>query len=503
LSNSDLHDVIVVGGGPAGSAMAWALARRGVRVAVVERATFPREKVCGDFVEPAGLRILEAMGCWEALEVSSPLPITATRVYFGPRLVYRGAVPYYQAEHSLPPYGYVVPRHVLDTLLMQRARAVSATVYEGCAAAKIWREDGLVHVGVRAGKTSFTLHSRLIVGADGAESIVARTFGLSQTNRAHISISQRAYVEGAAAEGGEATVWFDEDIVPGYGWMFPISGGRANIGVGILSETCHRHGHSVPKAFVAAIERLRIRHPGCTRIKLVSKPIGGVVKMYGGIGPNHFDGGVLVGDAGSFADPMTGEGITQGMESALIASSTILRALERGRFDAAFLSQFERDFRRYFDPSMLFLDFCAALMRNWHFREFWMQASMRGFERAKADPDFARVAGAGFGGLNVQPLAIVGQLWWSILRYLGEGTLQAVGDLFSRGTIEMGGMFGDLATCWSAWRRSIADDPGWHAAWLADVAKRAARLEPSLRALDNPRVRGPFGSMTEGFASGG
>src|SRR5208282_4720884 len=115
-------------------------------------------------------------------------------------------------------------------------------------------------------------------------------------------------------------------------------------------------------------------------------------------------------DAGSFADPMTGEGITQGMESALIASSTILHALERGRFDAAFLSQFERDFRRYFDPSMLFLDFCAALMRNWHFREFWMQASMRGFERAKADPDFARVAGAGFGGLNVQPLAIVGQL---------------------------------------------------------------------------------------------
>jgi menaquinone-9 beta-reductase len=364
--------VIVVGGGPAGSTMAWSLAKRGVRVAVVERAAFPREKVCGDFVEPAGLRILDAMGCQEVLGPSLPLPITATRVYFGPRLGYRGSIPYYQAEHGLRPYGYIVPRYILDHHLLERARAVSAAVFEGCAAAKISREDGLFHVDVRTQRTNFRVSSRLLVGADGTESIVARTFGLAQTNRAHISISQRAYVEGVSVEGGEAAVWFDEDITPGYGWMFPMSGGRANVGVGILSETCHRHGHSAPKAFVSAIERLRIRHPGCARIKLISKPIGGVVKMYGGVGPNHFDGGVLIGDAGSFADPMTGEGITQGMESALIASSTLLDALEHGRFDAAFLSSFERDFRRYFDPSMLFLDLCATVMRNWHFREFWM-----------------------------------------------------------------------------------------------------------------------------------
>jgi menaquinone-9 beta-reductase len=472
--------------------MAWSLARRGVRVAIVERATFPREKVCGDFVEPAGLRILEAIGCRKAVEASSPLPITSTRVYFGPRLGFRDAVPYYQPEHGLPPHGYVVPRHVLDSHLLDRARAVSATVYEGCAAAKIRREDGLVHIDVRAAGRNFTLRTRLIVGADGTESIVARTFGLAQTDRAHISISQRAYVEGVSVEGGEATIWFDEDIIPGYGWMFPMSGGRANVGVGILSETCHRHGHSVPKAFAAAIERLRIRHPGCARIKVVSKPIGGVVKMYGGIGPNHFDGGILIGDAGSFPDPMTGEGITQGMESGLIGSSAVFAALERGRFDAAFLSTFERDFRRYFDPAMLYLDFCAALMRNWHFREFWMRSTMRGFERAAAEPDFARIAGPGFGGLNVQPLAIIRQISWSILRYVGQGGLQAVGDLMGGRTVRADGMFGDLAAWLGAWRRSVAEDPKWHAAWLADVAKRAARLGPSLRMQENPRVRGPL-----------
>jgi menaquinone-9 beta-reductase len=166
--------------------MAWSLAKRGVRVAVIERATFPREKVCGDFVEPAGLRILDAMGCQEVLAPSSPLPITATRIYFGPRLGYRGSIPYYQAEHGLPPYGYIVPRYILDNHLLERARTVSATVYEGCAAAKIRREDGLFHVDVRTQRTNFTLSSRLLVGADGTESIVARTFGLAQINRAHL-----------------------------------------------------------------------------------------------------------------------------------------------------------------------------------------------------------------------------------------------------------------------------------------------------------------------------
>jgi hypothetical protein len=310
------------------------------------------------------------------------------------------------------------------------------------------------------------------------------------TDRAHISIAQRAYVEGVSVQDGEATVWFDEDVVPGYGWMFPMSGGRANVGIGILSETSHRHGHSVPKDFAATIERLKIRHPGCARIKVVSKAIGGVVKMYGGVGPNYFDGGVLIGDAGSFADPMTGEGITQGMESALIASSTLLKALELGRFDAAFLANFERDFRSYFDPGMLFLGFCAAAMRNWHFREFWMRSALRGCERAMADGDFARIAGAGFGGLNVHPLGILQQIGASILRYLGEGTMNTLRSFVIGTPIGGDAMLGDLVAWQSAWKRSVSADPDWHAAWLADVVKKAAQLGPSLLAQENPRVRG-------------
>ncbi len=495
MATAGIFDVVVVGGGPAGSVMAWSLARRGVRVAVLERATFPREKVCGDFVEPAGLRILEAMGCEQAFAAPARLPITTNRVYFGPRLVYHGNIPYYEGGHGLPTHGYIIPRYELDTLLLQRAETASAQVFQACAATDVRREGSLMLVNVRGEKGGFELRSRLVIGADGAESTVARSAGLRRTDRRHIGISQRGYVEGVSIEGGEATIWFDEDQVPGYGWIFPMPGGLANVGVGMLSESCDRFNLSVPKAFRDSIERLRIRHPGCKDMRLTSRSVGGVVKMYGGIDRNHFDGGLLIGDAGSFVDPMTGEGITQGMESALIALQTVLDALEKGRFDATFLSRFDRDFRSYFDPAMLYLGLCAVMMRNWHFREFWWRSTLHGFEKAQNDPAFARVSGSAFGGLNLQPQAIVAQIWSSIFTHLAQGGTQAIGDLMSGRGFRSSRLAGDIVAWERAWSCSLEDDPGWHYSWLADLVRTLARALPTLLTTHNPRVRGPLGAV--------
>ena len=492
MAKTGPFDVIIVGGGPAGSIMGWRLARRGVRVAILERSTFPREKVCGDFVEPAGLRILAAMGCDKVLDAPSRLPITSNRVYFGPRLAYQGEIPYYEGGHGLPKHGFIVPRDELDIALLERAEAAGAEVRQACSAIHVTREDGQVAIRVSEGGRESTLRARLVIGADGAESLVARAAGLRRTDRRHIGVSQRAYVEGVRIDGGEAMIWFDEDQIPGYGWMFPLPGGRANVGVGILSESCERFGLSVPKAFADSIARLKLRHPGCAEVRLASRPLGGMVKMYGGIDRNHFDGGLLIGDAGSFVDPITGEGITQGMESAVIASRTVLDALEAGRFDAAYLSRFDRDFHGYFDPAMLYLQLCAVIMRNWHFREYCSRSMLRGFEKAQADPDFGRVAGSGFGGLNVQPQAIVAQIWSSIFAYLAGSGAKAVQDLMSGRGFAANGPAGDLAAWERGWSASLRDDPSWHFSWLADVAKAFARALPALCNSDNPRVRGPL-----------
>jgi geranylgeranyl reductase family protein len=488
MSVTQAYDVIVVGGGPAGSVMAWSLARRGVRVAVLERSRFPREKVCGDFVEPAGLRILDKMGCLDA-SVPAP-PITASRVFVGPRQVYRGGIPYYESAEGLPTHGHIVPRDVLDTRLLERAETAGASVFQGCEVGGVAHGDGRATVTANCGEAVSSFTAPLVIGADGAESIVARAFGQRHADRRYIALSQRAYVEGVEGAEGEATIWFDDDIFPGYGWMFPMGGGRANVGVGMLSETCHRHDLSVPKAFAACIHKLRLRHPACANVRVASRPLGGVVKTYGGAGRNHFDGGLLVGDAGSFADPLTGEGITQGMESALIATPIVLAALERGRFEAAFLADFERDFRSHFDPAMRFLDLWAAVTRNWHLREFWLRATARGFDEAARDPDFGRVSGAAFGGLNLRPQAVVEQVWTRIFAYIGRDGPRALADL--AGGRAGRGLAGDLLAWERGWTASLTSDPRWHLAWLADVAVKWARIQPSLWAASpSPRLDGP------------
>src|ERR1700745_3443316 len=108
-------------------------------------------------------------------------------------------------------------------------------------------------------------------------------------------------------------------------------------------------------------------------------------------------------------------------------------------------------------------------MRNWHFREFWMRSALRGCERATADADFARIAGAGFGGLNVHPLGILRQVGTSILRYLGEGVTTTLHRLIAGAPIWDTAMVEDFAAFRSAWNNSVNADPDWHAAWLSDV----------------------------------
>ena len=333
-------DVIVAGGGPAGSAAAWDLARRGVRVLLLERTRFPREKVCGDYVEPRGLRILGAMGCLERLEATGPLPIDTSATYVDGECRYRGPIPFYGVGDDLPPHGYIVPRDVLDNVVLEAAAAAGARVEQETAAVGVTPgRNGIVVESRRAGRVQ-RRRASLVVGADGVNSVVATAAGLLADDERYIAVARRAYGIGIDGDVGEAAFCFDESLFPGYGWMFPMAGGRVNIGVGLLAETRRRLDVSIPALFDEFVAGLRRSYPRAAGLELQAPPIGGIVKTYGSAGPNHFDGGVLIGDAGSFVDPITGEGITPAMESALLATPVLVAALEAGRFDAAALAPY-------------------------------------------------------------------------------------------------------------------------------------------------------------------
>jgi len=489
------YDVIVVGAGPAGSVLAWQLARAGTKVALLDRASFPRDKVCGDYVEPRGLRLLEQMGCLKKLEEDSPLPITHTATYVDSRRLYSGRIPFYGLHQDLPPHGYIVSRHSLDHVLLKTAMEAGAEVHQESYATEVrTKTSGLeVHATTKHGEEIFP--GRLVVGADGTDSVVARSAGLLVADPRHIAVSQRAYADGYEGDVGEAAFFFDRDCSPGYGWVFPMGQGRVNLGVGILLETCQRERIQVPGLFRRFLDKVGKSHARCRKLRLCGPPVGGIVKTYGGAGPNYFHRGLLIGDAGCFVDPMTGEGITPAMESSLIAARVIRKAIQADRFDSNFLCRYETAYRGYFDPSMVFLDWCAATLRNKHFCELWNRALARGCERARKDMDFARTTGARFGGLEIKPFGILSQVWASmavdILAAVPQSILGLTGEQGRTGAFTVPEGLSWIA----AWWKSFGSDPWWHAAWTLQVQEKWVRVLSQIAAAGgDPRVKGlaPF-----------
>jgi geranylgeranyl reductase family protein len=467
-----VYDVIIVGAGPAGSTLASKLASQGVKTIILDGAKFPREKVCGDYVEPRGLRILDQMGGLKTLQATSPLPITHSATYVDSNREYIGKIPFYGVHKTLPACGYIVPRDVFDTLLLEIACRAGATIHQETYVTGFTSTASGVEVQAQSGGAKHTYLGSTIVGADGVNSVVARTAGLLVNDPRHVALSQRAYAEAFEGGLGEAAFFFDGDFFPGYGWMFPMSHGSVNCGVGILKETCQREGIAVPQLFRKFFEKLKTSHPRCANLKLSKPPIGGIVKTYGAAGPNYFDRGLLIGDAGSFVDPMTGEGITPAMESALIAAGVLLKALRSGRIDAETFSAYEQQYRGYFDPAMIFTDRCAAALRNPHHWGSWKNALIRGCELAQRDVTFAAKVGACFGGLQVEPAGILAEVMRKTAEILFAFGPTAASDLF-RG--EIGRVTSVLyqSADWmiDSWS-SLWDDPLWHAGWALDVQRK-------------------------------
>jgi geranylgeranyl reductase family protein len=332
-------DVIVVGAGPAGAATALLLARAGVAVALVDGARFPRPKACAEYYSPGVVDALERLGVWAQV---AQLPHARPRgmELFGPG---GGRHLLAYPNDPLPRRSLTVRRDVLDALLVEQAAQAGATVLTGLAVRDVLLE-GACAVGVRVqAPTRRDISARLVIGADGARSLVARRMHLAAPTRWPARLGLIAHYEGVdgLADHGEM------HLAPGvYCGLAPLGDNWVNVGCVLSSATARRLG-SADAIFRWMLSRLPAvadrLGPGRR-----SGPLRGSTPLAHRCARPYAAGALLVGDAAGFLDPFTGEGVFRALRGAELAAGVTIQALERGDVSAAALAPYAALRRRTF-----------------------------------------------------------------------------------------------------------------------------------------------------------
>ncbi|MFA6329002.1 MAG: NAD(P)/FAD-dependent oxidoreductase [Candidatus Micrarchaeia archaeon] len=333
------YDVIIVGAGPSGSACACLLSQQGVRVLLLDKAHFPRDKVCGDAIGGKALNVLARIGAEEELRQKG-FQRSSGLVFSSPNGT-EVEIPL-AAGSDERSSGFVCRRHEFDNIIFQRAKKM-CTAIEDAEAVDLLHEGARIS-GVKVKMEDGTLrdfYANLVVGADGATSLVARKAGVFSSKAEHCCSAVRGYYKGVKGLRGNVEIHFLPECMPGYFWIFPLSGDEANIGVGMLLSDMLAKKANLQKVLEACMKSPRFA--GRLESAQLQGAVGGwsipLASAHRACSGNGF---ALVGDAASLVDPFSGEGIGNGMKSAAICADTLAEAAKAGAVSGEKCKEYER-----------------------------------------------------------------------------------------------------------------------------------------------------------------
>ncbi|MGC4804842.1 geranylgeranyl reductase family protein [Micromonospora sp. DT233] len=329
-------DVIVVGAGPGGSATAYHLARHGVRVLLLEKTEFPREKVCGDGLTPRAVRQLIRMGVDTSPEAGWLHNRGLRVIGGGVRLELD-----WPDLASFPNYGLVRTRLDFDDLLARQAVDAGAELRTGVnVLGPVLDADNRV-VGVEAevgpGKEPASFRAPLVVAADGVSGRFPLSLGMAKREDRPLGVAVRRYYRSPAKHDDDyLESWLElrskasgDNLLPGYGWIFGLGDGRVNVGLGVLNSS-NAFGKTNYRRLLTDWLANTPEEWGMTDETNADGPIlGAALPMGFNRVPHYARGVMLVGDSGGMVNPFNGEGIAYAMESGELAAEVAVQALAR------------------------------------------------------------------------------------------------------------------------------------------------------------------------------
>ncbi len=335
-------DVAIIGAGPAGSAAAISLARRGYSVALIDKEQFPREKLCGDFINPSNWPMLEQFEVTRQLFMQDHEIVTVFRITADSGAAAEAELP---SIDGAPVYGLGLRRFFFDQILLEKAQEEGVTALPGYRITALRRQADGWRIGYGRGKSLEELNARVLIGADGRNSWVAH----------HLAMASGAARGGGRIIGFQLRLKYSQGLrgrveihlfPGGYAGVLGLGDGTINL---CLAADRRRLGGRV--SIDVLLESHLPRNPHLQEILRLSEPVGPARSTY----PVYFpprrsvgDGVVLIGDAARVNEPVSGEGIFFAMRSAAIAAAAVHQAFDRGDWSARELFQYERRCRAEF-----------------------------------------------------------------------------------------------------------------------------------------------------------
>jgi len=368
-------DVAIVGGGPAGAAAAIQCKKNGLSTALIDKAKFPRDKVCGDGIPLKTFSLLKQLGFEEKKLFTKGFKISRLKVYSPD---YR-TVEYGSLKPDASTKSGCIPREAFDAMLFERAKESATQVYTRHKLVSIEHaDDGTVILGLKrdAEDKPVQIRARGLIAADGANSTVARILGMLKRDQAHHFDGLRCYFKGKKFDS-VVHLCYDKRLLPGYVWVFPVAENRANVGI-MIDKACKiKNGKNIRDIFFEIIEtnpNIKEVLKGATQ---EGKPYGAPLPLGTLPGSRVMDNVILVGDAAAFINPVTGGGIYFAIQSAMKAADVFASAIQNKNTNNQALQVYEKWWRKAFLPGFIYSDMLRRWFRSGKFAAWFLNNASR------------------------------------------------------------------------------------------------------------------------------